>query len=160
MGRYKREKHVNQEMDITYNDPKISSEEIRNLLPILKEVIKEVYPPVWMSIELAYFIYENSEELIGILNCLKNGDPNEAIELAKKIFAREAVEFVLGYIYSFYSEEYVNSLSDSVSSSVKGDTNKEIVKRITQGTIDGMAELVNEKISDKIVEEVYKNENK
>ena len=155
MGRYKKIKHVGYEKNNAYDEYKITSDDVKYLLPILKEVIKKVYPPVWMPIETAYFIYEHSEEIIGILNC---DDSNERIELIKKIFMSEAVQFVVNYIIKYCSEDFINSLSDDFSSSVKEDSKKELAKKLTQGTFDGIAESVSEKISDVIMKEGDENE--
>lgn len=158
LGRKSRDKHESGGSDSSENDPKLSKENIDQILPVLKEVIKAVYPAASMSIEAAYFLYQNADDLIKIYQYIQHGDTNGAIKTAIKIMGKEIGEQALGYICTYYTEDSVEAISSSATASISNVENRETAKKITQGTINGVIEAMNEKIIDKSAERLENNE--
>jgi hypothetical protein len=158
VGRYKKIKHINQDADASSDGDQLTDKDLSHLLPVLKEVIKKVYPVSSFTLEIAYFIYQHAEALQEILICYQNGDINGAIICAVKIFGKELGEEILGYVCDYYTNETVDQISDVASSSVQNYSKQEIAKKVVQGTIEGVFEAVNEKIVDNISERLEKNE--
>ena len=169
LGRKTRIKHINTRNKEPENkdiEIKLNKEDIKYLLPVLKEVIKTVHPPSSLLVEIFYFIYQHAEELAQIIELMKEGNYDEALKIAIQIVGEELAVQLLGYIRDYFMEDLIDEMVESVITPIKDEKTKEISKKVTQGTITGVTESLNEQIVDKLLEqtkdkdEENENENK
>ena len=135
---------------------KIKKEDVRHfLIPVVKEIGKELFPPAAIPIEILYQIYDHADAIKEAGSAVMEGNYRQAAKIVIKEAAKEATEAGLEIVEQSVVEALAESSSDRAADLIeKNLQQKEVVRKVVKGGVKGVAEAINEELADKMVEQV------